>query len=529
METLICTAPALKELDLTNNTELKELHVHAPLAQLGLSQNTELKGLEISDSALTTLDLSQNTELKGLDISGSALTTLDLSQNTKLERLDISGSALTALDLSQNTELKSLDISGSALTALDLSQNTMLESLDISGSALATLDLSQNTALEACTAEKLGQQHIRADMQWMDDHLEVDLAKIVGESNLIRVLSVYNANSGKTYEFANGIIWIDKSDLTELGEDQKYPELIYRYSTNNKAVPEMEVKVECVSEPAPGEGPAVWPTDPAEILKDFRLGASCTVVDGEPVISGDSDILDIRVGQTVHIAYSLLDGDDGVGWETWNFNDPCVMLKKLEEHYGPFSFVCEARSDPDTKFVMAPFEQEGEMEYVYRQQTSGAVIAEQNYKITFPSAAYATLGIKFDDRDPFTMPGGAAIYGIAEKKVNGISYYYYLSYWTSDIGPEPDDTIYAIVGETAGKLEGTEFTPPMFWDLAYDGVAADAVLMWAPADVDLSTLETLNLPDGTEWAYETDLLARCPNLKTINLGPQSCPRKNSNS
>ena len=94
------------------------------LTSLDMSRNTELKELFCRDNnQLTSLDLSKNTELGWLYCNNNQFTSLDVSKNTKLAYLDCDNNQLTSLDLSKNTELNGLNCSGNNLKSVILQRN----------------------------------------------------------------------------------------------------------------------------------------------------------------------------------------------------------------------------------------------------------------------------------------------------------------------------------------------------------------------------------------------------------------------
>ena len=126
----------------------KEEDGAVPLTPENLEIIRAVTELDLSYMELTDLSgIEWFSELEVLDCNGNWLTELDLSQNTVLRELSCKGNQLTELDLSHNTKLQSLSCGGNQLTELDISHNPTLEELYCYGNQLRSLDLSQNTAL----------------------------------------------------------------------------------------------------------------------------------------------------------------------------------------------------------------------------------------------------------------------------------------------------------------------------------------------------------------------------------------------
>lgn len=156
---LDCSRTKLTELDLTHNPELTQLSCsHCQLENLDLSRNTKLELLiAYGDyrnidcpyyNLFTSLDLSNNTELRELRVDGSLnLNTLNISNCSKLEILYCNKTALTSLDVSNLASLKTLWCGDTQITHIDLSKNLNLTMFECQESLLTEIDLSNNLAL----------------------------------------------------------------------------------------------------------------------------------------------------------------------------------------------------------------------------------------------------------------------------------------------------------------------------------------------------------------------------------------------
>ena len=148
LEYLYCPNNELTEIDVSNNTKLKNLSCfYNNLTELDITKNIELITLNCSGNNLTELDFSKNTELFFLSCASNNLTELDISEHTKLLTLVCWQNNLMELDISKNTELQIISCSDNNLTELDVSKNIELFSLSCTGNDFTELDISKNTEL----------------------------------------------------------------------------------------------------------------------------------------------------------------------------------------------------------------------------------------------------------------------------------------------------------------------------------------------------------------------------------------------
>ena len=129
-------------------SEVKEIAIKNKevVSLKGIEYFAALKSLTCSRNKLTELDVSQNTVLKNLYCQSNQLTSL-VSKNILLEELDCSNNRLTTLDVSNDTLLNHLDCSNNRLTALDVSKNKKLGKLICYSNQLTSLTLSPNSTL----------------------------------------------------------------------------------------------------------------------------------------------------------------------------------------------------------------------------------------------------------------------------------------------------------------------------------------------------------------------------------------------
>ena len=136
----------LDQLDLSNNTKLKELSVDwrgtNANKKIDLSNHTELQYLDIDTKDLKSIDVRKNTKLTTLSVSGT-FQSIDLSKNTKLEKLSLASEYLKTVDLKMNTNLNNLWIEAKTLESLNLNYNTYLTDLTLDAAKLKNLQLTK--------------------------------------------------------------------------------------------------------------------------------------------------------------------------------------------------------------------------------------------------------------------------------------------------------------------------------------------------------------------------------------------------
>lgn len=138
-------------IELRPMTKLESLLLTgAPMKEIDLSNCTELKRLDLSRSKIETLDLSSNTKLESLTLTSSTVNYINLENCTALTDIEVSGTNLTRLNTSNLTNLSSLSCSDTKISSLDLSKCTSLKTLNVSNCLLTHLDLS-NTQVSSDT------------------------------------------------------------------------------------------------------------------------------------------------------------------------------------------------------------------------------------------------------------------------------------------------------------------------------------------------------------------------------------------
>ena len=148
--------------------------------------------------------------------SNNEISEIDMSALPSLAELYCSNNDIYHLD--KVDTLSSLDCSGNFITELDFGQLGFMSTLDVSRNRIATLGLSKFYALSGF--EGYG-QFVSATAYRSGSSLTVDMADVVGKSNLSRVSNVV----GGSYNSSTGVVTI--SDYDEGG----YIRFSYSYDT----------------------------------------------------------------------------------------------------------------------------------------------------------------------------------------------------------------------------------------------------------------------------------------------------------
>ncbi|WP_298421793.1 hypothetical protein [uncultured Kordia sp.] len=118
----------------------------------GIEDFIALKTFDCGYNSLSTIDVTNNTELRQLIIRNNNISSIDLSANTLLVGFKSESCPIANLDLSNNINLQVLWLTGNDLTTLDVSNNTLLRSFYGNNNQLTTLDLTNNPALQVVRA-----------------------------------------------------------------------------------------------------------------------------------------------------------------------------------------------------------------------------------------------------------------------------------------------------------------------------------------------------------------------------------------
>ena len=225
MQELHCVLSPVSELDFSMMYDLVSLDIWSCKLSgaLDLSNRSQLTTLNCSDNQLTSLNLQGCTSLTDLGCACNQLTELDISSCNKLISLGCGGNQLTELDISNCNQLKALYCGDNLLTELHVTHCKELERLDFAANCIGTLDLSglkHITEIFANT-QYVGQKYT---VEGDTENLRVNMAQLVGQENLDRILSVTDQN-GKAvdYDPATGIAFFGADPAYILYYEYKIP------------------------------------------------------------------------------------------------------------------------------------------------------------------------------------------------------------------------------------------------------------------------------------------------------------------
>lgn len=250
------------DLDLSENTALREVTIENPVVNVKLPENNSIEffdnlNSEMSDAQVanllaqlpnltsysqnykrdenlynTTLDFSNNPKLEDVTAMNGYYKAVDVSNCPNLKKAVLSYCDVSSIDISNNPKLTTLDLTGAVyLENLDVANNPKLEVLGLSGTGLSTIDtsdmknlvtfygdhseinqvdLSQNTKLQDV---KLGYARLSSiDLAGLTDLKSIDIS-----SNHISSLDVKdNSNIQSLLADNNQLTTLDVDNLKNL-------------------------------------------------------------------------------------------------------------------------------------------------------------------------------------------------------------------------------------------------------------------------------------------------------------------------
>ena len=288
---LLCGKNQLKELDLSNNPELKYLMcADNQLETLDLSANAKLTSVTVSSNQLQELDLSVNPLVNWLNCTNNRISQLDISACIdRLEQLLCGQNQLTQLTVGDVKEINCLDCSDNQLTTLQLGKLTQINKLVCSNNQLSTLELPATEALKTlhCQGNRLTTLDIHACKTLRSLYMDGAFSENVPESGPV-YFCWSHSRLGTMYADASVEIIIDapvpvqavtldrpKATLTRTGKQPK-PTLLLKMTV----------------EPANADDPSVtWSSDKPAVakvdqngkvtaLKAGRANVTCRANDG---------------------------------------------------------------------------------------------------------------------------------------------------------------------------------------------------------------------------------------------------------
>ena len=180
LEELVIPSSELEELQVSGS-RLKRLTIYTTeqhLKSLDVRYCEELETLEAYNCAFPSLDLRYCPRLRTLRLFGAKLQTLDLSQNAALETLELMRCGLNSISLKNNKKLAFLDLSSNSLYSIDLSALSELVSLVLSENPITSIDISKNEKLRSLGMDSTAISTLNTDNNNELNTLTCDNAKL---------------------------------------------------------------------------------------------------------------------------------------------------------------------------------------------------------------------------------------------------------------------------------------------------------------------------------------------------------------
>jgi len=235
----IQNCPSVKDIDVSGN-KLASLNVSSllNLEKLHIGNNKlyygdygETHGVVHENNTITELDLTNNTKLKDLNCNNNSIISLNLLHSPLLENLACRDNQLSVLDIFSLSKLAILQCDGNVITSLDLSQNPNLRYVTCSNNNMTSINLKglNMTSL-------LSPFHDFVNLDCSSNQLtQIDLssAKIgISDFSSNKLHSVFIKNG-----FADNVFLAYNADLkyicSDAEEAQSYKDLMTEYGLTN--------------------------------------------------------------------------------------------------------------------------------------------------------------------------------------------------------------------------------------------------------------------------------------------------------
>ena len=189
LQTLIADNNSIQELDLSANTQLREVSIfNNKLRLINISENDGLEKLNVFKNNLGFIDVSGNRNLNYLAVADNNITTLDLLNNRKLETLYCQNNQLSTLFLNNFPNLKIVNCEYNNITELNTNNSTGLENLNASNNNISTLNVSTNVSLQQINV-------MYNAIEEIDLSPNKDLTAILVGYNNLNSLNIRNGNN----------------------------------------------------------------------------------------------------------------------------------------------------------------------------------------------------------------------------------------------------------------------------------------------------------------------------------------------
>lgn len=150
----ICGNSAVKTIDVSNCSKLECLKAGNCINLANAVLPDGIKEIALFNTSIKEISTEKFKSLEKLMVSTSKIKGLDLSKNTNLKELNISNTTLeNGIDISNCPNLVALSANSCGLKKLDVSKNTKLQNLEVSGNLLVALDLTGLDSLKEFTTD----------------------------------------------------------------------------------------------------------------------------------------------------------------------------------------------------------------------------------------------------------------------------------------------------------------------------------------------------------------------------------------
>lgn len=142
LEELIIRFNNLTELDVSENTALRDLNATDNQLTDFVVTGSAMKVLNLGQNDFTTIDVASVPNLNQLSIINNQVSQLDLSNNPVLDLLDIQNNPITELDAFTIPIISTIYADNTEITQLDLSSNSELRVFEMRDGILSSLNLN---------------------------------------------------------------------------------------------------------------------------------------------------------------------------------------------------------------------------------------------------------------------------------------------------------------------------------------------------------------------------------------------------
>ncbi len=204
----------LYSIDLSQNTQLKDLEIHGRVFISDLSKYSNLETFACLESNNTSFDFTNNLKLKDIRLSmNEKLTDINISKNTNLSRVELYENQLASLDFSNNILINSLFITDSNLVSLNFSKNLNLHQIYFNTPNISDFDFSKYSKLTTLELRNNSIKSLELNNNPKLNSINIENCKLLNSINIMngsaQILSIDTATKIK-------YVCADSLDLSEL-------------------------------------------------------------------------------------------------------------------------------------------------------------------------------------------------------------------------------------------------------------------------------------------------------------------------